>query len=104
MNLQGSTRTIETLYIRLDEKSKIIPRYVVEDNELKAAIINRLKLLSRVPIEKTTITVKDGYLKLEGEVPWAYQRVVTSSMLENINGLKGITNNIKVVPYMISLG
>ena len=104
MNLQGSTGIIETLGIRLEEKSKILTSTTMEDYELKAKIINKLKWLSRIPLEKVKITVKDGFLILDGEVPWIYQKVVTSSMLKNINGLKGIKNNIKVVPYMITLG
>jgi osmotically-inducible protein OsmY len=104
MNLQGSTDTIENLLIHLESKSEITLNSTVEDNELKATIINNLKWFSRIPLEHTTITVKNGYLTLEGSVAWAYQRIVTFQMLRNIKGLKGIENNISIVPYIITLG
>ncbi len=104
MNLQGSTIEIETLKIKLEEKSNSIFDARVKDELLKANIIKSLRWFSRIPLDKVTLTVKYGYLTLEGSVPWTYQRIVTTTMMQNIKGLKGITNNIKVVPYLISLG
>ncbi len=104
MNLQGSTDTVENLLIQLERKSEITLDATVGDEELKAQIITNLKWFSRIPLEKVDITVKNGYLTLEGVVPMTYQRIVTFDMLRNIKGLKGIANNIKVVRYLIVLG
>lgn len=46
--------------------------------------------------ERFTVTVKSGWLTLEGEAEWQYQRERAEAAVRGIRGVKGITNLIKL--------
>jgi osmotically-inducible protein OsmY len=46
--------------------------------------------------EKFTVTVKDGWVTLEGEAEWQYQREQAEAAVRRIRGIKGITNLIQL--------
>jgi osmotically-inducible protein OsmY len=46
--------------------------------------------------ERFTVTVKSGWLTLEGEAEWQYQRERAEAAVRGIRGVKGITNLIKM--------
>jgi osmotically-inducible protein OsmY len=50
--------------------------------------------------EKIRAVVKNGWLTLEGEVEWNYQRVRAEEVVRRVRGLKGVTNNIEVKPQV----
>ena len=48
--------------------------------------------------EKIKVVVRDGYVNLEGEVDWDFQRRMADSAVRKIRGVKGVFNLIKVEP------
>jgi osmotically-inducible protein OsmY len=44
------------------------------------------------------VTVKSGWVTLEGEVEWNYRRTAAESAVRPVKGVKGITNSIVVKP------
>jgi osmotically-inducible protein OsmY len=64
--------------------------------EAVAAIKNRLSDV----YERIKIVVKDGWLGLEGEVEWDYQRVRAERAVRRLKGVKGVTNLIEVQPVV----
>ena len=48
--------------------------------------------------DKLKVTVEDGWIMLEGEVEWQYQREWAEKAVWNVRGVKGVTNDIKVRP------
>jgi osmotically-inducible protein OsmY len=70
------------------------------DDNIKSSIITTLTWYSHTPLEEIAVTVKYGYVTLAGIVPWTYQKMVIASMVQNIEGVKGIINNIRVVNKM----
>ena len=40
--------------------------------------------------------MEDGWVTLEGELPWNYQKVAAKSAVNYLVGVKGVTNNIKI--------
>lgn len=49
-----------------------------------------------IPTEKLKVKVKDGWVTLEGELHWNYQREIAKNAGNYIVGIKGITSNIKL--------
>lgn len=76
----------------------ISPSYRKTDTEIADAVVNALKWHSAVQEEKIKIKVEDGFVRLEGEVEWEYQRTNTKSAIENLTGVRGVTNLITVKP------
>ena len=68
------------------------------DPDIAAAAIHALKWDAFIPIEKTKVTVSKGWVMLEGEVEWQYQKVDAERVVRRLTGVKGVTNLIVVKP------
>ena len=57
-------------------------------------------LKSQLPIssENIKVVVKDGWVTLEGEVEWQYQRDTAEKAVHRIKGVKGVSNTILLKP------
>jgi osmotically-inducible protein OsmY len=53
-----------------------------------------------VPDEKIKLTVKDGWITLQGDVDWYYQKNAAEFAVKYLSGVKGVTDNIKVKPQV----
>jgi osmotically-inducible protein OsmY len=67
-----------------------------EDSDIAAAIINSFKLNWEIPVDKITVTVESGWVTLQGELKWHYQKEAAKKATRNIFGVKGITNDIVI--------
>ena len=61
-----------------------------------AAIKNRVPVVA----EQIKVLVRNGWITLEGEVEWDYQRSAVESAVRRVKGLKGVTNTIQVKPRL----
>jgi osmotically-inducible protein OsmY len=68
------------------------------DEDIAAAAVQALKSNSSVPADKIKVTVSKGWVKLEGEVEWQYQRALAESTVRNLTGVVGVTNLVTVKP------
>ena len=73
------------------------------DPEIAAAAVNALKWDNLVPSEKLKVTVSKGWVTLEGEVEWQYQKQDAERDVRNLWGVKGVTNLISVKPRLKAL-
>lgn len=74
------------------------PAYKKTDTEIAEAIANALKWNSALREEKIKVKVEDGYVTLEGEVEWDFQRTSAKKAIEDLTGVRGVTNLITVKP------
>jgi len=49
-----------------------------------------------VPKDKVTVKVENGWVTLEGELPWNYQKDAAKSAVNYLTGVKGVSNDIKI--------
>jgi osmotically-inducible protein OsmY len=61
-----------------------------------ASVRNRLPFAS----DKVKVIVKDGWVTLEGEVEWQYQRLNAEDGVRWQKGVKGLTNSLQVKPRL----
>jgi osmotically-inducible protein OsmY len=66
------------------------------DVQVANEVIESLKSNWTVPKDKVTIKVENGWVTLEGELPWNYQKDAAKNALVFLQGVKGVSNNIKV--------
>lgn len=59
-------------------------------------VLTALKANWSVPKDKVTVKVEDGWVTLEGELPWNYQKEAAKNSVNYLMGVKGVTNNIKI--------
>jgi osmotically-inducible protein OsmY len=48
--------------------------------------------------EQVRVIVRDGWVTLEGNLEWHYQRERAEQAVRKVRGLKGVTNSIKLTP------
>ena len=58
------------------------------------AIKNRLPLIS----EQLKVLVRNGWITLEGEIEWDFQRLSAERAVRRVKGVKGVTNSIQIKP------
>lgn len=66
------------------------------DTEIANEVLSALKSNWSVPDDKVTVKVENGWVTLEGELTWNYQKEAAKSAVNYLAGVKGVTNNIKI--------
>lgn len=70
------------------------------DSDIAQAAVNALEWHTSVPHDRITVTVRDGWVTLEGSVDWPYQKTAAEETVRQLTGVKGITNAIRVQPIV----
>jgi osmotically-inducible protein OsmY len=68
------------------------------DADIAEAAARALEWDVNVPASKVTVTVSKGWVTLEGQVEWYYQREAAERDVRRLAGVTGVTNLIKVAP------
>ncbi len=66
------------------------------DAEIGHAVVNAFKWDVQVPAESIRVTVTDGQVILEGDVPWNFPRLAAERAVRNLAGVRGVSNLIQV--------
>jgi osmotically-inducible protein OsmY len=74
------------------------------DPDIAAAAIHALKWDALLPIDKIKVTVTKGWVRLEGEVDWQYQKGEAERVVSRLAGVKGVNNLITVKPTVTPSG
>lgn len=69
-----------------------------DDASIAQRALSALDWNVSVPKDRARITVTDGWLTLEGEVEWYYQKRAAEDAVRELMGVRGITNNMVVKP------
>lgn len=64
------------------------------DTDLASAVLNALKWHTSIPEGMLKVTVRDGWVMLEGDVDWQFQRQAALDAVRFLVGVKGIGNSI----------
>jgi len=70
------------------------------DLQIAHAIISSFEWHTEIPHEDLKIKVQKGWVTLEGEVNWNYQRQAAERTVNSIGGVKGVTNLIRIKPIV----
>jgi osmotically-inducible protein OsmY len=70
------------------------------DVDIAKAAVDALKWNVMVPSDKVKVKVERGWLTLEGEANWDYQRRAAEKAVRNLPGVRGISNLIVVKPHV----
>lgn len=68
------------------------------DEDIAAACVNALKSNLSVPHDKIKVIVNNGFVKLEGEVEWQYQKDEAERSVRHLSGVTAVSNGITVKP------
>lgn len=68
------------------------------DDEIAAAVVDRLDWDASIPDGAITATVEKGFVTLKGEVEWNYQRDHAVEDIRRIVGITGVSNQVTIKP------
>ena len=88
-NVAGAKAVVENITIKYTD-------FVKNDNDIAVEVLKALNDSWSVSKDKVKVKVENGWVTLEGELPWNYQREAAKSVINYLAGVKGITNNIKI--------
>jgi osmotically-inducible protein OsmY len=66
------------------------------DNDIASEIVSAYKWNWKIPNDKIQVKVENGWVNLDGEVDWNYQKDAAKNLICDLIGTKGIINNIKI--------
>jgi osmotically-inducible protein OsmY len=89
--VRGVRAVANDIHVKLDERS---------DSEIAKDAVNALKSHISVP-QAVTVTVRDGFVTLEGTVGWNYQRSAAESAVRHLKGVKNVSNDIRLSPTKV---
>lgn len=70
------------------------------DEDVAAACVAALESRYSVPREKVQVVVRDGWVTLDGAVEWQYQRDAAQDAVRHLTGVKGVVNNVALLPHV----
>jgi osmotically-inducible protein OsmY len=79
-----------------DLKVELWPGFQHDDTDIAQAAVNALRWNTWLPEGAVTTVVKDGWVTLDGSVPWQYQKIEAERSVANLQGVKGVSNQIAV--------
>ena len=68
------------------------------DSEIARDAVEAIKRDLPLSWDKIKAIVEDGWITLEGEVEWHYQRERAEEAVQGLRGIRGVTNKIEVRP------
>src|ERR1019366_10504080 len=71
--------------------------HVRNDEDIARAALNALEWDVWVPTKLVKVKVDAGWITLEGEVDFKYQKTAAESAVRNLTGVKGVSNLINLM-------
>jgi osmotically-inducible protein OsmY len=92
--VDGVKAVANEIDVRLRESSRRT------DQDLAVAAVKALNSKLFVPADRIKVTVNNGWITLEGDVKWQFQRRAAERAVRNLPGVRGISNNIKIASHV----
>jgi len=70
------------------------------DPEIARDAVRELESHTSIPSDQIKVTVKSGWVTLEGTVDWQFEKAIAEAAVKKLRGVLGITNNIQVKPQV----
>ena len=91
-SVRGVRAVAEEIEVQLDREN------LRSDTDIAEEAVLALHWCDSVPDKRITVGVENGWVTLEGNVEWPFEKDEARREIEEINGVMGITNRIIVQP------
>jgi osmotically-inducible protein OsmY len=94
---EKAARRVHGVHAIVNEIDVRLPRTDERDDaDIAAVAVQALRWTSSVPEDHVRLIVDEGWIRLEGEVEWHYQRQAAENAVRYLSGVRGVTNNIRL--------
>lgn len=90
--IKGVRAVAEEIKVRLDKGAG------TDDDTIANRAVNIISWRSDTPAGDIKVVVQKGWVTLEGEVDWQYQKEVAESAVRKLSGVVGVDNRITLRP------
>lgn len=87
---------VKAIAVEIDVK--LSPSHQRSDTDIAKSIELVLQWSTSIPPDSVRVTVDHGWVTLQGEVDWNYQRLNAESVIRPLMGVVGISNDLKLKP------
>lgn len=94
----AAKRVRDVKAVAVDITIDLSPEDNSNDTEIGTAIVDAFNWNTMVPDEKVKVKVENGWVTLEGNVEWQYQKDAAYNSVLLLRGIRGISNLISVKP------
>ncbi|RPH60897.1 MAG: BON domain-containing protein [Acidobacteria bacterium] len=88
----GVRAVAEDLTVKLSDET------VRTDADVAKAILVALGSNISIPADRIQVTVEDGWVTLDGEVEWQFQKNTAENAMKYVRGVRALNNRIKIKP------
>ncbi|WP_026993812.1 BON domain-containing protein [Flectobacillus major] len=89
-NVTGVRAIVENITIKFDTTGQ------KDDADIAKDVVNALGWSWAVPKDRVQVKVEEGWVTLEGELFWNYEKQAAQKAIKDIVGITGVTNGIKI--------
>ena len=74
--------------------------HVWDDEQMAAAAVHALQWDAKVPDTEIVVSVENAHINVEGTVEQRFQKTAVDRVLRHLRGVRGLTNDIQVIPKL----
>lgn len=89
-NVAGVKAVAQEIEIRLNNTGR------KNDSEVATEVVTALTWNFEVPEDQVKVKVENGFVTLEGELKWNYQKQAAKRAVDHLLGVRGVLNNIRI--------
>jgi len=94
---EAAVRRVKGVRALAEELQVRVPNHKrTADDEIATRVADIFEWDARIPKENINIAVENGWVYLDGEVAWPFQRHEAQAQVAKLTGLVGLVNNITV--------
>jgi osmotically-inducible protein OsmY len=90
LRVRGVKGVVNEIEVRLPGSSQRT------DEDIARAALRALEWDAFIPVDGVKVTVSKGWVTLEGEVDWEFEREDAERVVRRLTGVRGVTNLIRV--------
>ncbi|MGN6208518.1 BON domain-containing protein [Asticcacaulis sp.] len=100
-NAERAVRRVKGVHGIVEHIKVVFPSdKVTGDAEIAERVLASLKWSALVPADRVTVKVENGWVALNGELDWQFQKSAAEAAVRRLSGIKGISNLIKLPPQV----
>ncbi len=93
---RAAQRVLGVKVVACDIEVKVAGLGKKTDTEIAEAVKNALRWNSAIDEDKIEVKIDNGWVFMDGTVEWEYQKISAQNSVQDLLGVKGITNNVKI--------
>jgi len=105
LNAVRATKRVAGVLAIADDIEVNLPEFGKQtDSEIATFAANRINWSTEIPAGAVKVMVRDGRITLEGTVEWGYQKHAAEMAVQDLAGVKDISNEIEINPSLTASG